>query len=180
MKKNFSCINYKGQKIGTFIITERIGTNSRGYALWEGICELCGEKRNFITTQIKSNKTKDCLCVVKKRQEEKKKELINNNYEITLKNYLWKKVHNSWHCDPNNLPPEIEIEKTRENLKGTIINNINILYPCGFNTDIRIIYVCKCFCGNYFLSSHKNLKSGITKSCDCLRNKQVVMSNLSR
>lgn len=180
MQNNFSCINYKGQKIGTFIIKERVGTNERGYAEWEGVCELCGEKRNFITTQIKSGKTSDCSCVVKKRQEERKKEVLNNDYKITLKDYLWKKVHNSWHLNPDNLPPEIEIKKSREILKGRTINDIQILYPCGFNADRRIMYVCKCFCGNYFLSSHKNLKNGNTKSCDCLRKQRVINSNIDR
>ena len=43
-----------------------------------------------------------------------------NDYKIVLKDYLWKKVHNSWHLQLENLPPEIEIDtsKGRENLKG--------------------------------------------------------------
>ena len=105
-----------------------------------------------------------------------------NDYKIVLKDYLWKKVHNSWHLQLENLPPEIEIDtsKGRENLKGKKFNNIEVLYPCGYNTDKRVMYVCKCFCGNYFLASGKNIKNGTTKSCDCLRNKRVIEANISR
>lgn len=103
-----------------------------------------------------------------------------NDFKIVLKDYLIKK-HNSYHIkDINNLPPEIEISKDRDNLKEMKINNMEIFYPCGFNADGRIMYICKCFCGTYFIAGHKNLTSGTTKSCDCLRNKRVIETNRSR
>lgn len=102
-----------------------------------------------------------------------------HNFKIELKDYLIKK-HNSFHLNKDNLPPEIEISKKRENLKGQEINKIKILYPCGYNADRRVVYVCKCFCGTFFIASHKNLKSGVTKSCDCLRNSRVIETNISR
>ena len=176
----YPAIDYTGTEIGTFVITKRIGTNDRGYALWEGQCKLCGEKRTYITTQIKAGKNAECNCVIKAKREQKKNEILQNDYKITLKEYLWKKIHNSWHLNPDNLPPEIEIPLRRENLKGQEFNNIQVLYPCGFNADRRIMYVCKCFCGSYFLTNHKNLKNGITKSCDCLRNQRVVETNQER
>lgn len=104
----------------------------------------------------------------------------DNDYKKILEPYLWKKVHNTYHLNPDNLPPEIILNKKRENLKGQEYNNIKILYPCGYNIDHRVMYVCKCFCGNYFISSGKNIKKGNTQSCDCLRSQRVVDSNVSR
>lgn len=101
-----------------------------------------------------------------------------NNYKTELKKYLWKKDRNSWILNPENLPPEIEIEGQRENLKGLEFFNILILYPCGFNSDGRTVYVCKCFCGNYFIASGKNIKRGNTKSCNCLHRSKIVQRNL--
>ena len=175
----YNNIDYTNYKVDTFKIISRNGTNAQGYALWKGKCECCGAERDFKTSLIKKGHAKECDCIVENRRKEKQSAIKNNNYKNTLSLYLWKKVHNSWHLNPDNLPPKIIIEN-RENLINTIINNIQILYPCGYNNDNRIIYVCKCFCGNYFLSNHKNLKSGITKSCDCLRNQRVIESNLAR
>lgn len=103
-----------------------------------------------------------------------------NDYKIILKDYLWKKDRNTWHLQPNNLPPEIGIDTLsgRENLKGKKINNIEILYPCGYNADRRVMYVCKCFCGNYFLASGKNIKNKNTKSCNCLHRNKLIKRNL--
>lgn len=101
-----------------------------------------------------------------------------NDYKKTLKQYLYKKDRNSWHLDKNNLPPEIELNGSRENLKGQSYNGIELLYPCGYNRDRRVMYVCKCFCGTYFLSSGKNIKMGIAKSCNCLHRNKLTKRNL--
>ena len=175
----YTSIDYTNYKIDTFKIIERNGTNAQGYALWKGKCENCGAERDFKTALIKKGHAKECSCVVEQRKKDKQQLMKNNDYKNTLSQFLWKKVHNSWHLNPNNLPPKIII-KDRENLSNSTINNIQILYPCGYNKDNRIVYVCKCFCGNYFLTNHKNLKSGITKSCDCLHNQRVIESNLNR
>lgn len=101
-----------------------------------------------------------------------------NNYKTELKKYFWKKDRNSWILNPENLPPEIEVKGRRENLKNQEFSGILILYPCGFNSDGRTVYVCKCFCGNYFLASGKNVKLGITKSCNCLHRTKLIQRNI--
>ena len=100
-----------------------------------------------------------------------------NDYQITLKDYLWKKDRNTWHLDPQNLPPKIDIGK-RPDYSGEKHNSVKLLYPCGYNADHRIVYVCQCDCGNYFLTSGKRVISGVTKSCNCLHRNKLVQRNI--
>lgn len=169
-----------GLNIGTFVIKKQAGRNNRGYALWQGICKNCGAERIFSSMQLKAGTTKPCDCEIEARRKETKEWYEKNNYLITLKDYLVERVHHSWHLDSNNLPPKITLNEKREDLSGQVINNIQILYPCGYNIDRRIMYVCKCFCGTYFISNAKNLKLGITRSCDCLRKEHVIQTNMER
>lgn len=164
----------------TFTIKGRAGSNSRGYALWQGICDECGRERLFTSPQVKSGKVKACDCIIQKRRDQVNDWYKKNNYLITLKDYLYKKKHNSWHLLETNLPPKIELPESREDLSGQTFNGIKALYPCGYNSDHRVMFVCQCFCGTYFLTSARNLKSGITKSCDCLRTEHVVQANMAR
>lgn len=174
-------VDYTGSSIMTFKIIGRNGTSPQGYALWKGKCKLCGAERDFRSSQIKHGSAMPCSCVVKDRQEKTKQWYKDNDYTVLLKDYLVKKVHNSWHLSKNNLPPEIDISKTNyENLKGEKINGIKILYPCGYNADRRIMYVCQCFCGEYFIAAGKSLRRGNTQSCDCLRQERVVQANFER
>lgn len=180
MSYDAGSINYSGARVGPYKIVQKNGTNEQGHILWRGECIYCGKERNFKTSQIKKGTCSPCVCEVKKRRAEKAIKQKNNDYKVVLKEYLYKKVHNSWHLNPDNLPPKIDIAPGREVLTGEELNGIKILYPCGWNSDRRIMYVCKCFCGTYFLTNHKNLKLGNTKSCDCLRNKRVVETNVLR
>ena len=164
----------------TFTIKGRAGSNSRGYALWQGICDECGRERLFTSPQVKSGKVKVCDCIIQKRRDQVNDWYKKNNYLITLKDYLYKKKHNSWHLLETNLPPKIELPESREDLSGQTFNGIKALYPCGYNSDHRVMFVCQCFCGTYFLTNARNLKSGITKSCDCLRTEHVVQANMAR
>lgn len=63
------------------------------------------------------------------------------------------------------------------NHSNTIINNIEILYPVNKTKDGHINYLCKCFCGNYFITLPKHLKSGNTKSCGCQKRKATINRN---
>lgn len=100
-----------------------------------------------------------------------------NDYKIILKDYLWKLDHNSWHLNPENLPPKIDIGK-RPDYSGQEHNYVKLLYPCGYNADGRIMYVCLCKCGNYFLASGKGVICGNTKSCNCLHRNTLVQRNI--
>ena len=42
------------------------------------------------------------------------------------------------------------------------------------NSDNRRLYLCKCDCGNYIKTTGKRLRSGITKSCGCLKKEKAL------
>ena len=47
------------------------------------------------------------------------------------------------------------------------INGITFLYPCE-RRNKRLLWLCKCYCGNHFKAESKSIKNGNTKSCGCL------------
>lgn len=102
-----------------------------------------------------------------------------NDYRKVLKNYIVKKDRTSYILDKNNLPPKINLSfrKTPVYRNGEKYNQITLLYPCGVNTDGRVMYVCKCDCERYFLASDKSIMHGNAKSCGCKHQKVVSLRN---
>lgn len=69
--------------------------------------------------------------------------------------------------DKDNLPQPIIITNPRFNdVSNTIINDILFLWPCE-RKNKRILWLCRCHCGNYFKVEPKSVRSGNTKSCGC-------------
>lgn len=69
--------------------------------------------------------------------------------------------------DKDNLPPPIIITNPRFNdVSNTIINNILFLWPCE-RRNKRVLWLCKCYCGNYFKVEPRSVRNGNTKSCGC-------------
>ena len=58
----------------------------------------------------------------------------------------------------------------REDLTGKVFWGVEALYQSGHRNK-RVVWVCKCHCGNLFTTYAKTLKDGKTKSCGCLRKK---------
>ena len=58
-------------------------------------------------------------------------------------------------------------------LIGQRFGRLTALEISGRTTDRRVQWRCKCDCGNITEASEKNLKSGNTKSCGCLRKEKI-------
>src|SRR3990167_933333 len=56
---------------------------------------------------------------------------------------------------------------TKEDLSNTTVNNLSILERVIVNN--RTKWKCVCKCGNFYIASHSRLKSGLAKSCGCLK-----------
>lgn len=97
------------------------------------------------------------------------------NYEEKLKDNLLHKHSSTWRIKPDNLPEEIVYDE-RFTFKGQEINNLKVLYPCAKNRKGFCIYLCQCFCGNYFLTSQKALKEKRIHSCGCLHSQDMLKS----
>lgn len=88
------------------------------------------------------------------------------NYEEKLKDNFLNKHGTTWRLKPENLPEEMYFD-SRFTLKGQNINGIEVLYPCARNKRQDCLYVCKCSCGNYFLTLQRSLKEKRVHSCGC-------------
>lgn len=85
------------------------------------------------------------------------------------------------HLNPNHLPDRIYPNNPRyKDLSGKVFGLVSILYPCGRNKDKRVMYVCRCECGQFFQCSGKSLTSGNTKSCGCWHKQRARESNMER
>ena len=98
-------------------------------------------------------------------------------YKTLLKKYLYKKEYNTWLFKEDNLPPKMKLSEKHTDYSDSIINNINIMFPCAYNEDKRVMYVCKCYCGNYFMTNERSITSNI-KSCGCLTKEKTINRNL--
>jgi hypothetical protein len=63
-----------------------------------------------------------------------------------------------------------------QNLVGQKFGNAIVLKRVA-NKGGRVAYLCKCDCGNEFVTTALNLKSGDTKSCGCIRAKMLSSRN---
>lgn len=71
---------------------------------------------------------------------------------------------------------ESKIESTQFkplNLKGQVINGIEILEKTNKKYYSMNIWKCKCYCGNIFYAPLSSIKNGYTKSCGCYKNPPV-------
>ena len=65
-----------------------------------------------------------------------------------------------------------QLAKNAKNLTGQQFEELLVLYPIGQANDHRVLWRCKCTCGNICDVSSKLLLNGHTKSCGC-RNTRV-------
>ena len=71
---------------------------------------------------------------------------------------------------------ESKIESTQFkslNLKGQVINGIEILEKTNKKYYNMNIWKCKCCCGNIFYAPLSSIKNGYTKSCGCYKNPPI-------
>lgn len=62
-------------------------------------------------------------------------------------------------------------EKAKVDLIGKKFTNLTVIEEAGRNKDGRVIWLCKCDCGNYHKTLGKYLLEGSTTSCGCRRAK---------
>lgn len=80
--------------------------------------------------------------------------------------------------DPQNLPKALTITNGKFNdVSNTYINNILFLYPCE-RRNKRLLWLCQCYCGNYFIVEPKSVRIGNTKSCGCRFKQRMYEYNL--
>ena len=67
--------------------------------------------------------------------------------------------------------------KNFKNIAGERFGILTAIEPCGYDTDNRLLWLCRCDCGNYTKVSGKHLRNGNTKSCGCLKSTTMAKYN---
>lgn len=117
-----------GKKFNMLTIDKLVGKNKFGKYLYECTCD-CGNKYIGIGSHIKSGQVKSCGC------------------------HNLKKI----------------AERFSKDLTGKKFGKLTVLEKTDLRNDGKVVYKCKCNCGNECLVPSNRLSSGITKSCGCLK-----------
>lgn len=91
-----------------------------------------------------------------------------------IENFSTKELRSDGLIQCHNCGSNREPITNRAKYIGKIINGIEILEKTGKRSGGKIIYKCKCFCGNIFECNITDIQSGHTKSCGCLRRKYQI------
>lgn len=138
--------NLIGKKFNNLTVLERRGSDKNRHALWYCLCD-CGNYRIVTTTELKSNSVKSCReCSIKNK--------IGHEYsEIDYTSTIWYKE-----------------------IAGKKFGKLLAIRPTDKRNNAgRVIWECKCDCGNpnpIFVPS-SSLKNGNTTSCGCIKNTSV-------
>lgn len=115
------------------------GKSNNQYSYWKCQCE-CGNIIVVSSVNLTQKKTQSCGCLKK----EKAKELMKSIQPLGAQAHF-------------------------QDLTGKEFNNILVLKRYEANTSYnKPQWVCKCFCGNVFITNGNSLKNGDTKSCGCI------------
>lgn len=136
-------------------VLEKAENSYDGRVQWKCKCE-CGNIKIFKAKDIRSGKTKSCGCLVKDTLIQRNQ---NGKGKPNIKN--------------------IKIIPT-----GTKYGKLIVLELLGERTkDRHCIYKCECECGTIINVPGKDLKSGNTQSCGCIKSRgeekisQILSSN---
>lgn len=182
-------LDLTGKKFGKLTVLYPLKERKNGKIQWHCKCE-CGNEIDVISSSLSKGNTKSCGCLQKERASQ-----ANRSYEMEGKVFgrltVLKRNQkgNKWicKCECGN---EIEVttnhlnsghtnscgcllkDKNKERIIDITGQKFGLLTVIGKNPDSppkNIHWYCKCECGNIVEISGKNLKSGNTQSCGCLK-----------
>lgn len=65
----------------------------------------------------------------------------------------------------------------QRNLSNSYFGFLKVVKPVGKTKDRHILWQCQCICGSYHNVSSRDLLSGHTKSCGCMKNEMIRAAN---
>lgn len=78
----------------------------------------------------------------------------------------------NFHWGFNYKEERMRMGRKPKNLKGMVVNNIEIVERRGVSNDKKIKWLCRCHCGNEWVVIGQSITSGKTLSCGCLKSKE--------
>lgn len=177
------------EKFGKWLVLEQAPSrNKKRY--WKCQCE-CGTLREVLGSDLRAGKSQSCGCGIAAAAKNKKIDLINKifNYLTVIEDTGERKQGKVvWLCRCH-CGKEIKVVSTqltsgktgscgcyqkeqtsiatKKNLLGLVFDYLTVIEETPLREEGRVLWKCKCKCGNECLVSSKNLLSQHTTSCGC-------------
>ena len=186
-------IDLTGQKFGRLTVLEDVGRKNRG-VIWRCLCE-CGTIKDIKSGSLQSGATKSCGCLVKldligqvfgrltvveKIKRTKKGERIKwfcrcscGNETCVVGTDLVSGHTQSCGCYNKERTSETSIN----NLVGARFGRLLVLREYGRDSRQKLIWLCRCDCGNEKPIYSSNLIEGLVLSCGCYHKEQTSKAN---
>lgn len=188
-----------GQRFGRLVAqyyklvpNPRTGKND---TFWHCICD-CGNEKDIRRGDLQQGRVLSCGCYQKEQSSKALKEnLVGQKFgRLTVIKDTGKRSHKSivWYCkcdcgkykevyapslkngDTKScgcLYSEQVSERVKKNISGDKFGKLLAIKPTNNRDNDSVVWECKCDCGNTAYVSVRNLKSGNTQSCGCLKSK---------
>ena len=192
-------INEVGNKYGRLTVIERAQTNKKG-VYWHCLCE-CGNEIDVLAASLRSGNTKSCGCLQKEKASQSLIDLsgkIFGTLQVLKRDETKPKGHQQpvyWicKCECGNiisvLGSHLKSGHTSScgcyepqnanyiNEIGNKYGKLTVIEEAGRDKDRRVLWRCKCECGNEKITLGKSLRAGLVQSCGCLHSKGEAKIN---
>ena len=191
LHKELVSVDLTGKKFGRLTAIRPTGDRREDSVIWECLCD-CGNTKFVPVRQLTSGITQSCGCFHK---EQISKDLTGQKFglltairptdERRAKSIVWECL-----CDCGNTKfvPTRQLmsgitkscgclrrkEQVSKDLTGQKFGLLTAVRPTEERRGDSVVWECLCDCGNTKFVPTKQLMSGITKSCGCLRRKKTV------
>lgn len=181
-------IDLTGQRFGRWTVLYRNGSDSQRNAMWYCRCS-CGKEKNISGKMLRSGISQSCGClkherIIESNIERGKKIKVGDKYgALTIKEVKPLKLLCECDCGTTRWFNKNDVISGHIKTCGCGIGLINPAYidetgnkygrltvieDAGRDKNGRVLWKCKCDCGNYKIALGKSLRAGLVQSCGCL------------
>ena len=181
-------IDETGKRYGKLIVLSRAILPNKKGVYWHCRCD-CGKEVDVYGASLRSGNTKSCGClkherIVQSNIKRGRQIKIGDKYGfLTIKEIRPNQLF--CQCDCGNFKwinrQDLLSEDTKTcgcgiglinsnyiNEKGNRYGKLTVIEEAGKDKDKRILWKCRCDCGNEKITSGKSLRTGLVKSCGCI------------
>lgn len=186
-----------GKRFGRLEVVRDSGNRKNKSIVWECKCD-CGNTALVTTHHLKSGNTTSCGCLWKELKGVK--DIVGKHFGklvIVKDSGIRRNGNVVWECQcdcGNNVLATthdlksgiavscgcsvVENYKLR-NLVGCRFGRLEVVRDSGERNNGSVVWECKCDCGKITFVTTRNLKSGNTTSCGCIRSKKRAQMQLT-
>lgn len=180
-------IDETNNKYGRLTVLYRANTKKKG-TYWHCRCD-CGNEIDVLGSSLRNGNTKSCGClkheqIIKSNIQRGQKVQIGDKYNsLTIKDIQPRKLYcqcdcgnTSWLDKGHVLSGHTKTCGCRTGLRqpnyidetGNRYGLLTVIEDAGRDKDGRVLWKCRCDCGNEKIALGKTLRAGLIKSCGCL------------